>query len=58
MEKYGRARQATDDNILRRMRTACWVTKATETHSEYVTFTTSSRQRFQENLSVHHRRQR
>ena len=36
MEKYGTARQATDDNIIRRMRFACWLTKATDTHSEYV----------------------
>jgi hypothetical protein len=36
VEKYGTARQATDDNIIRRMRFACWVTKATDTHSEYV----------------------
>jgi hypothetical protein len=36
VEKYGRARQATDDNIIRRMRFACWITKATDTHSEYV----------------------
>ena len=35
-EKYGRARQATDDNVIRRMRFACWITKATDTHSEYV----------------------
>jgi hypothetical protein len=35
VEKYGRARQATDDNIIRRMRFACWITKATDTHSEY-----------------------
>ena len=28
MEKYGRARQVTDDNITRRMRTACRTTKA------------------------------
>jgi hypothetical protein len=34
--KYGRTRQATDDNIIRRMRFACWITKATDTHSEYV----------------------
>ena len=33
MEKYGGARQATDDNIIRRMRFACWVTKATDTHT-------------------------
>jgi hypothetical protein len=36
VEKYGTARQATDDNTIRRMRFACWVTKATGTHSEYV----------------------
>jgi hypothetical protein len=36
VEKYDTARQATDDNIIRRMRFACWVTKATNTHSEYV----------------------
>jgi len=34
--KYGRARQATDDNIIRRMRFACLMPKATNTHSEYV----------------------
>jgi hypothetical protein len=34
--KCGRARQATDDNIIRRMRFACWTTKATDTHFEYV----------------------
>jgi hypothetical protein len=34
--KYGTARQATDDDIIRRMRFACWITKATDTHSEYV----------------------
>jgi hypothetical protein len=28
--------QATDDNIIRRMRFACWVTKATDAHSEYI----------------------
>jgi hypothetical protein len=35
-KKYGRAIRATDDNIIRRMRFACWITKATDTHSEYV----------------------
>jgi hypothetical protein len=33
VEKYGGARQATDENIIRRMRFACWVTKATDTCS-------------------------
>jgi hypothetical protein len=37
-EKYGTARQATDENITRRMRFACWIIKATDTHSEYTTF--------------------
>jgi hypothetical protein len=37
VEKYGRDRQATDDNIKLRMRFECWITKATDTHSEYVT---------------------
>jgi hypothetical protein len=36
MWKNGTARQATDDNIIRRMRFACWITKATDTQSEYV----------------------
>ena len=29
--------QATDDNIIRRMRIACRIPKATNTHSEHVT---------------------
>jgi hypothetical protein len=36
VEKYGRDRQAADDNIIRRMLFACWITKATNTLSEYV----------------------
>jgi hypothetical protein len=36
VEKYCRAGQATDDNIVRRMRIACWITKATDIYSEYV----------------------
>jgi hypothetical protein len=36
VEKYGTARQATDNSIIRRMHFACWITKATETHSEFV----------------------
>jgi hypothetical protein len=34
-KKYCRAGQATVD-IIRRMRIACWIPKATNTHSEYV----------------------
>jgi hypothetical protein len=33
--KCGRARQATDGNIVWRMRLACWKNKATDRHSEY-----------------------
>jgi hypothetical protein len=29
-------RQATDDNTIWRIRITCWITKATDTHSEYV----------------------
>ena len=36
MEKYGRVGKVTGDNIVRRMRITCWVTKATDIHSEYV----------------------
>ena len=34
-KEYARARRATDE-IIRRMRLACYITKATDTHSEYV----------------------
>ena len=36
MEKYNCDGQATDDNIKWRMLFACWISKATYTHSEYV----------------------
>jgi len=36
MEIQCRARQATDDNTVWHMHIACWITNATETHSEYV----------------------
>jgi hypothetical protein len=32
----GRARQATDDNIIWHMHVVSWITKATDPHSEYV----------------------
>jgi hypothetical protein len=35
VEKSFRARQATDDNVIGRMRVAYWIGKATDTHSEY-----------------------
>jgi len=36
VEKYGTARQATDNNIIRHMRIACRITKATDINSEFV----------------------
>jgi hypothetical protein len=36
VEPYSRTRQATDDNITRRKRFACWINKATDTHSDSV----------------------
>ena len=44
MEKYGRARQATNDNIILRMRIVCVITKATDAHSEYVVLIAFPRQ--------------
>lgn len=35
MEKYGRARQTTDNNVMWRMRITLWITKAADTRSEY-----------------------
>ena len=36
MGKHGTSKQATDENIIRRMRFVCWIIKATDTPSEYV----------------------
>jgi len=44
MEKYCRIGNATEDNIIQRMRLACWITKARNTHSEYVIRTAFARQ--------------
>ena len=46
MEKCGTARQATDDNIIRRMRFTCWLTKATDTHLEYIILIAFPRQKW------------
>jgi hypothetical protein len=46
VEKYGTAGQATDGSIIRRMRFAWWVTKATDTHSEYVILIAFPRQQW------------
>jgi hypothetical protein len=36
VKHYVRVGQVTADNIIKRMRIACWITKATDKHSEYV----------------------
>ena len=36
VEKYGRARQVTDEYTILRMRFAFWLTKATDIYSQYV----------------------
>jgi len=46
VEKYCRAGQAIDNNITLRMRIACWITKATNTHSEYVVLMAFQRQQW------------
>jgi len=45
-KKFGKARQSTNDNIIRRMCFACWIAKATETQSEYVIFIAFLRQQW------------
>jgi len=46
VEKYGTARRTTDDSIIRRMRIACSITKATDAHSEYVILIAFPRQQW------------
>jgi len=46
VEKCGRAGQAGDDNIMRRMRSGCWVIKFTETHSYSLILIAFPRQRW------------
>jgi len=46
VEKRFRAGQATDDNIIWRVGFACWVPKATNTHSDYVILSAFSLQQW------------
>ena len=45
-KNVGNSRQATDVSIIRRMRTACWIPKAADTHSEYVILFAFPRQKW------------
>jgi len=46
MWKNTTARQATDDNIILRMRFECYINKATDTYSEYVILIAVQRQQW------------
>jgi hypothetical protein len=46
VEKYCRAGQATDGHIIRRILFVCRITKATDTHSEYVILIAFARQQW------------
>ena len=46
MEKYCTATRDIDDNTIRRMRCACWITKAADTHSECVILIAFPRQQW------------
>jgi hypothetical protein len=52
MEKCCRAGQATDDSIIGRMRIACWISKATDTHLKYVIHIFLPRQQWLRELSA------
>ena len=52
-KKYATGRDATNDNLIERMRFACWITKATKTQSEYIILIAFPRQqRLRERASV------
>jgi hypothetical protein len=43
-KKYGKARQATDENIIRRMPVESWINKTKNTQSNYMIVIASPRQ--------------
>jgi hypothetical protein len=52
-KKNGTAGEATDDKRIQRMRLALWITKATDTHSEYIILIAFQQQQwFRESTSV------
>ena len=56
VEKHCRVGQATDVNIIQRMRFTCWIPKATHTHththSEYAILISFPRQLLRERISM------
>jgi len=53
VEKYDRGGQTTDDNKIRRMRITCWIPKATDTLSEYLTINAFSTAKFVTRTRLH-----
>jgi len=51
-KKHFRAGQATEDNVIRRICIACWIHKATNTHSQFVMFTAFQPQQWLQILEV------
>jgi hypothetical protein len=52
VEKYGTDGQATDENVIRRMRISCRIAKATNTHSEYIIIPVPWQQPLHEHASL------
>jgi hypothetical protein len=53
LEEYGRAGQATKDNIIWRVRFACWLTKTTDAHLKCLVLLAFPRQHWlRERISV------
>jgi hypothetical protein len=53
VEEHGAGRQTTDDNVIGRMRIAYRITKAKDTHPEYVILLSSPlQQRLSESVSI------
>jgi len=50
-KKYGRVRLTTDDSIMGQVRIACWITNATNTHSECVILIPFKRQQWLRELA-------
>jgi hypothetical protein len=53
MEKFGKAREATHDNVIQRMRLGCWATKTTDTHSAHAILIASPRQQWFRQLQMY-----
>jgi len=54
VEKYGRDRHTMDDLMVRHMHFACWITKTTDTFSEYVILITCPQLQWLHNAPQHY----